>query len=516
MTSDSRPAGRTIDIREVMGKSGPKIAAFLLAPALEGDSRAFTSEEIASGLGLAHDRRQWGRNIGYVRDLLHPEILSGPLKGSTGPWRILTQAHIDWRLHGQPVTPDILRAFAGINALPEPSGEPILLENLNAEMCELLTSAERRYRSGALVRALDAITELDRMVDGTDMEMVLACKLRKLRVLHRLNHWEEFDEELRWLARLKEERQVDDDVGVALHMMLTLYRVWQQYNKVRPDSERRLETFVTFSELLDRQLLAVDRLSVLKHQIQCEVLNLSILLRRRLLCEFTEEKTEYITHPNRFDWAMEACKRSLYTIKQTLMEGDFELMGNYCANYAYLLASLHHKKIFKSPTKLWDAFRWMTVSDRIAARLGAGSDNLWSPIYWLYMRRAANDHGFTWAHISEWLKPVVHRTATKQGPRVPNPAKSRSCFSYVVSTCMRLMSAHDEYHLESEMPKYQVLMLLTELSRVVPLESIEAKFSADAYEFINSRTIIEDRDLTPSERSRLKAAKAILCGHAVA
>jgi len=436
VTKKNWPSGRKIDVRDVTGKFGPKIAAFLLVSALEDDRRAFTSAEISAALGMAYERKQWGRNMDHVRKLLGPDLLDGPHKGSKGPWRIVNKPEIVWRLHGQPATLEKLRIFAGLTVPLDYGPVPIVLETLSAEMCELVTSAERRYRSGALVRALDAVVELEHIVDNTDLEMVLSCKLRKLRVLHRLNHWDELEAELRWLARVKAERQIEDDVDLAMHLMHTLYTVWHQYNKVRPDSDRRMETFINFHDALEAQLEEIKKVSLLKHQLQCEVLNLSILLRRRLLCEFDATLTADVTRPNRHDWAMEACKRSLSTIKKTLLQGDFELMGNYCANYAYLLASLHHKEIFRGPARLWDAFRWMTVSDRIAARLGAGADNFWSPIYWLYMRRVAHAADYTWGDISGWLRPIVHRTGARKGPRVPNPAPAHSCFAYVSSTCM--------------------------------------------------------------------------------
>lgn len=91
MTAKNRKISRTIDIRDVSGQSGPRIAAFFLVSALEDDNRAFSSAEIAAALGLAYDRVTWGRNIDYVRDLLEPDVLAGPLRGSKGPWRIITR-----------------------------------------------------------------------------------------------------------------------------------------------------------------------------------------------------------------------------------------------------------------------------------------------------------------------------------------------------------------------------------------------------------------------------------------
>ncbi len=241
--------------------------------------------------------------------------------------------------------------------------------------------------------------------------------------------------------------------------------------------------------------------------IECEHLNLLILLKRRLVCEFPAEKTNHVIK-DRFSWTVEAENFNIRIIELMALQGDMELMGNYSANYGYLLASFWQVGMKTGEHPLIEAFRWLTVSDRIAVRIGAGADNLWSPIYWLYVRRVSCR--VSWLKIIEWIKPVVRNSAP--GPGLPNPTENTSCFDYILMRCMYILTSHDDYLADSYIPTAQILMLLEEMVKVKRIESIDLNFSRDAFEKICEKSKLVSRDLSDKERKKLDKIRIQLTG----
>ncbi|TWO69347.1 hypothetical protein FN976_18830 [Caenimonas sedimenti] len=508
VTPVTEAAAGPFDLTEIKGKDAGRILAYLVAARSRGNEGYISSTEIEAALGLVKvERTQWKRIYGYIEELVGTDKLEYR-KYSAGPWRIRDVPFSAWRLRGEAIALEDLEAFAGVQRDEQGPGSLPAAEHVSPEACELVTSAERRYRKGALTRAMDAISELDGLLGPKDPELMLVTKARKLRVLHRLNEWDLFESELSELVRLEQTGRIDGRFAQSLRALVTLCSAWRHYNLIRPSAKQHLAEYAALHDKLATAKPQAERLSVLGFYIDCEVTNLLTLLKRRLLCEFTAE------HPgnpilDRRAWAMDAYNCSIGNIRRTMMNGDFELMGNYAANHAYLITCLQHQGLFAGLYRLREAAQWLTVSDRVASRLSAGSDNLWSPIYWLYLRRVIHESGGNWESVREWIEPVVRRPG-KRGPRLPNPARSATCFDYVHGTCVRLLSAPQEYENPSGIPIHQVRMLIAELGKIRAIELIGPQTAQAAADVIWLGAHLDARELPAATRHDLNVLRAEL------
>ncbi len=200
------------------------------------DDRYVELSEIQVALGLRKmDRTQWSRIAIKIQEFTG-SLLERKTK-TVGPWRLRKIETVSWVIGSQAASPESLALLLNL-AQTSVSGDHIILrKRLNAEACELLASAERRYRMGALMRAREAIDELERVVDGGQSELFVACKVRKLRILHRLNDWKSLEIELKLLVVFRRKGSVQGDIDVALMLIIEIYSIWQQYNLIRSQAK---------------------------------------------------------------------------------------------------------------------------------------------------------------------------------------------------------------------------------------------------------------------------------------
>lgn len=490
------------------GRAGRVVAYLVLQAYFQEDQGAFSLSDIEAALDLGTlARKQWSRVHKFIKEEGVLATLFDASGTTTGSWRMRVDTKISWQVNGQAARAETLARVAKLPQLssPAPADRVVYRQKLNAEACELITSAERRYRSGAFEKALAAATELEQILDERQTELILVGKVRKLRILHRMNDWQGLETELRQLRSLQQSSK-ERDKQLVLHCLRVLYSTWKMYNLARAKAKTHQHTYTVLLQRLTHLLEDAQKLRYLRFQIEVEIKNLLILLRRRLLCEFSADKTEG-TIENRQLWAVEAQNWSLETIEQTALHGETELMGNYCANYAYLLASFKQCSLLSGAQTMSDAFKWMTVSDRIAARVNAGSDNLWSPIYWLFLRRVCANS--SWGDILLWVGPVVNRSSSP-GPHLPNPTKHATCFGYVAEHCTRILGAQKPYASASRLPTQQLVMLLEELVNVKRLERIERHISKQVFDDIWRDSVLGQRSLTSREKERLDLAREAL------
>ena len=440
--------------------------------------QALDIRDIALTLGLdkAH-RRTWGRTCKLIRAQKFGSLFRAP-NSTTGKWWMKFDPTVKWHINQQPLEESQLKAFIDLDDQDADmaEGSPTNSQQLTPEMCELIGSQERRFRSGAFDKALAASTELESLIPGyLSPELLVATKRRKLRILNRIQRWEELETEVAEIAKLSKEPQLPQVARDELDCLQKLYSSWLRYNDARKNATQHRETYFALHGVLSSLTAKVQRNNSGHKIIDCEIKSLLILVRRRLLCEsFPEPEPTLLDIRLKKIWVEECKTWSAQIIAEAAIMGDLEMISNYAGNYGYLLASFHDKSLLYENYSIQEAFRWMLVSDRIAARIDAGSDNLWNPIYWLYLRRVCIST--PWAEMIGWMRPVT-KGHVQSGPKLPYPGNHASCFDFAVWSALRVLNAPTKYissdqQASTQIPQHQIQMLLNELEKMSLLENI--------------------------------------------
>ena len=452
-------------------------------------STALDVKDIAIALGLSGVQpKAWGRTCNWIQAQKFGQLFRAG-SNTTGKWRIKFDRSVVWHIKETPLEESQLRAFIDLDDQESYVAEGSLTnsQQLYPEMCELIGSSERRFRSGAFDEALTASIDLEQLISGfLSPELLVATKRRKLRILNRINGWDELRTEVAKIAKLSKEPGLPSVARDALDCLEKLYSSWLRYNEARRNAKQHRDTYFTLHGVLSSLSSKIQRSSTGYKVIDCEIKSLLILVRRRLLCEAFPEPEPTLDINRKKAWVEECKIWSLRIIEEAAIVGDLEMISNYAGNYGYLLASFQDKSLLFESDLMREASKWLLVSDRIAARIDAGADNLWNPIYWLYLRRVCIST--TWLEMIDWMSPVTkgHLSA---GPILPNPGGYPSCFEFAVSSALRVLNAPSKYipsdqQARAQIPQHQIQMFLNELEKMSSLENISNEIKTNSMDAV--------------------------------
>jgi hypothetical protein len=385
------------DTRRVFG-------LLLLTVRFEPRRGPMTYLDIRKRLGLKN-QSNWPQHFARIRAALNEALPANWVivcrKGKEAALQLNAPEGVAFRISSAAVSLPRLKHFCGIAKARSPVHARETDDHGQLALVSHMAGAELRFRRGEFEQGYQELDSASRQLRGTtSARLKTLVYLYRLRMLRRTERWDELLVLLKRARLAAKGKDWTSHERVVLEGLVTLFEGWHDYDGADAGNA---DAYVKIQERLEAEDVAKACLA--NNWIDAERHSLTALLKRRL----AQATAQRISSSDTSVLWRESLDHNMEAIELAMLSCDIEALSNYVSNRGLLLMALRRqeqKTNQEITAEKWiQAGKWMGLGEELSRNEGRGSSNLWSPTFFLVLRRYSED-SLSWSDLMEQVVEV--------------------------------------------------------------------------------------------------------------